>query len=81
MRTQAVGETGTFDDIKKVAAKLAKSLDFVTSFRGDLTNKLGVPQSDVTGEAKSKALLDSIALHEEVLKTGDWLEYVLQLIP
>ncbi|KAF8547157.1 WD40 repeat-like protein [Imleria badia] len=81
LRIEAVGKSGDFEEIKKVAAKLAKSLDWVTSFRDDLTDKLGVPKPDVTGEEKSKALLDSIALHEKVLKNGDWLDIHIILLP
>ena len=80
-RTEAVSKKGTLDEIKQVAAKLSKSLDWVISFRDDCTNKLGVPENDVTGEAVSQALKNSIALHEEVNKTGDWLECVPRVVP
>ncbi|KAF8554948.1 hypothetical protein OG21DRAFT_965576 [Imleria badia] len=73
VRTEAVGKSGDFEEINKVAAKLAKSLDWVTFFREDMIDKLGVPKLNVAGE-ESKALLDSIAPHEEVLKKGDWLD-------
>jgi thiaminase len=77
LRTEAVSKSGTLDEIKQVAAKLSKSLDWVISFRDDCTNKLGVPKSDVTSETPSQALKNSIALHDEVNKTGDWLECVV----
>ena len=71
-----MSKSGTLDELKEVAAKLSKSLDWVISFRKDCTRKLGVPAKDVTDESASKALKDSIALHEEVYKNGDWLECV-----
>jgi len=76
VRTQSVSRTGSFEEIKKLAAKLSNSLGYVTSAKADCTTKLGVPPDVVEKEPKSDQLKNSIALHESVFKTGDWLECV-----
>jgi len=76
VRTQSVSKSGSFEEIKQLAAKLSNSLSYVTSAQADCTDKLGVPQEVVKNETRSEALKNSIALHERVFKEGDWLECV-----
>jgi len=82
VRTQSVSRTGSFEEMIRIAAKLSNSLGYVTAARADCTDKLGVPQVVVSNESKSKALENSIALHESVFQKpdGDWLECVPSLV-
>lgn len=82
---EAIGKSGTFDDVKTFAAKLSGDLDWVAAARGDCTNKLGVPKDVVEAETKpqdwSHELNNSINLYSSVVRDGYWLECVLQAIP
>ena len=77
---EVVSRTGTFKEVSEFAAKFAKSLGYVTAARSDCTEKLGVPAEVVEQEAQSQALKNSIDLYSGIVKNGDWLECVSQVI-
>ncbi|KAI9569804.1 hypothetical protein HD554DRAFT_2087571 [Boletus coccyginus] len=81
VRTQSVSKSGSFEEIKKLAAKLSNSLGYVTTAQADCTDKLGVPEEVVKNETRSEALKNSIALHERVFKEGDWLDMHIIFLP